>query len=165
MGKKNISRVVAILCLCMLLGSFGTALAAPVEKELPTLPSIVVVERVDVPLCAALGDSSYDLRSSAQAKFVAEKALTRAISWKVWGERSLTPSTHLYKPVGYSEHRDGDTILPTYHYTRTFLGSSSDPRGDSGRVWGSYTVKATGTDCDPDVWTVYIHRVYYGTSE
>ena len=92
----------------------------------------------------------------------------RSVYWKVWGEKELTSSTHLYKPIGYSEHRNGNTVLITYHYTRTFLGSELDPRGDSGRVWGGNeydkgTVRAQGTDCMQDVWDAFTHRVFYGT--
>lgn len=66
------------------------------------------------------------------------------------------------RPVGYSEHRNGDEILDTFHYTRTYLGW--DKSGDSGRVWGTGTVKAVGSFCDRGVWETSIHYVKYGTT-
>lgn len=69
-----------------------------------------------------------------------------------------------YTPVGYSEHLDGTTVLETYHYTRTYLGKIAK-KGDSGRRWGKYTVKATGTFCDEDVNMQYTQIVKYGTED
>ena len=56
-------------------------------------------------------------------------------------------------------------IHNTKHYTRTFLGSKLDPRGDSGQVWGIGLVPAPGTYCSDDVWLSYTHKVYYGTTK
>ena len=47
-------------------------------------------------------------------------------------------------PVGYSTHMNGNVVLDTFHYTRTYLGAVFKS-GDSGRVWGKGEVKAKGT--------------------
>lgn len=159
-------KLVSMICVLAILCSFGTAFAVSTDEyQATTLPSDVVVERVDVPLSVAMTDASFSISANAQDATVKNDIETKAVTWNVWGEKTLNLSTHLYYPVGYSEHKNGSTVLDTYHYTRTFLGSSLDPRGDSGRVWGTYTVQANGTDCIADVWDLYIHRVYYGTED
>ena len=131
----------------------------PIEEY--TLPSDVIIERYDVPLSVAINDETF----SAKANFLSKNIIeVKSVTWHVWGQKDYNSSTALYYPVGFSEHLNGSTVLPTYHYTRTYLGLSWSPRGDSGRVWGSFTVRANGTDCLEEVWIVFRHKVFYGTT-
>lgn len=152
-----------LLVLCMVFALSATALAADTEKN-KTIPSAVVAEQVNVSLAEAKGDITFSARENNLSKQNKEAVTTKAVYWNVWGERKLNYSTHMYAPVGYSAHQSGNTVLHTYHYTRTFLGSTWSPRGDSGRIWGYDTVKATGTDCMQEVWDVFVHKVFYGTT-
>lgn len=87
-----------------------------------------------------------------------------SIYWSTWGEREYKSNSALSRPIGYSAQYQMHSVLNTYHYTRTFLGSASNPRGDSDRCWGWGTVSAKGSYLDGDVWSVFVHRVYYGTT-
>lgn len=119
------------------------------------------ITREDVSISEAANDPSFD---PIMAQEQITQIMPRATTWVAWGDSSYSQTTNLYTPIGYSHEISGTTVLDTYHYTRTFLGSSLDPRGDSGRVWGTYTVQATGTGVISDVWYDYVHRVYYGTT-
>lgn len=154
--------VVMLLSLCVLFAVTVPAFAANVEQA-ATIPSSIIAERVDVSMAEANEDETFSSTDNNISK--QNVSLSKSVYWNVWGERQLNYSTHLYAPVGYSAHQDGDTVLHTYHYTRTFLGSANSPRGDSGRIWGYDTVRAVGTDCIEDVWIAFIHRVFYGTTD
>lgn len=130
-----------------------------------SLSSNVYVQRVDVSLSEAMTDPSFSVAAYEKNIRTSEKIGVNAIYWQVWGEARWNPYTYMYRPVGYSAHMNGSTVLSTYHYTRTFLGFTWRLFGDSGRIWGSYTVMAIGGDCSQDVWDVYVHRVYYGTAD
>ena len=123
----------------------------------------IVIIREDVSHEEALHDSTYD---ATQKSTYPERTKSRSVSWNVWGERVAGTNGGVwgYTPVGYSEHLDGTTVLETYHYTRTYLGKIAK-KGDSGRRWGKYTFKATGTFCDEDVNMQYTQIVKYGTED
>lgn len=90
--------------------------------------SHVVVEREDVSLEEALQDPTFD-RSYED---VTESIMTRAASWKVWGESEYRRSDNTARPIGYSQHISNGKILSTYHYTRTYLDSGiGGKKGDS----------------------------------
>lgn len=137
-----------------------TSLAASKENE-KTMPSKIVAIREDIPQEEAIKDSTFYKDKAVKSE---ETVQPRAVTWNVWGDAKWETKNNVFgaTPIGYSEHKSGDTVLETYHYTRTYL-SEIFKRGDSGRVWGNYTVKATGTFLDDDVWTSYTHVVKYGT--
>ena len=153
--KKIVSMLLSVIALFTLaVPAFAATIG---DSRSAVEPSSVVVTREDVSLADAIKDATFD---PALAQLNPEfNSGTKAVTWNVWGTK--VGGT----PYGYSEHKNGSTILSTYHYTRTFLGSANDPRGDSGRIWGTYTVLATGTYCIQDVWDLFIHRVYYGTED
>lgn len=125
--------------------------------------SDIVAIREDIPRAEAVLDPTFNPALSNEDYTSLQP---RAVTWDVWGEKVYTTIDHSSaKPVGYSAHMDGSTVLSTYHYTRTFLGSAGDVviSGDSGRKWGTYTVKAEGISCMEDVWRDLTHKVYYGT--
>ncbi len=108
--------VLSILFAVVLMSPFVSIVFAadggngPIEEY--TLPSDVIVERHDVPLSVAINDETF----SAKANFLSKNISgTKAVTWNVWGERGYNPSTALYYPVGFSEHLNGSTVLPTYH--------------------------------------------------
>ncbi|MGB4595266.1 MAG: hypothetical protein WBI14_05115 [Anaerolineaceae bacterium] len=159
----------SLLLSIVMVFSFGVTVFAAGEGDDEsndfTLPSNVIVQRVDVPLLTAIIDPSFSVAANAQNKASSGTLGLNSVYWNVWGDKRWNPNTYLYIPIGYSEHKDGNTVLSTYHYTRTYLGPSWTPRGDSGRVWGSYTVMAVGTDCTQDEWDVFVHQVFYGTAD
>lgn len=98
----------------------------------------------------------------AETQSAPRKASSK-VYWKVEGHRQYKPkSTGIAKPVGSSTHMRGDTVLNTFHYTRTYFGPR---RGDSGRVWGTGKVTAVGDWCDREIVNWYRLYVKYGTSD
>ena len=133
------------------------------------IPSEVVSTQEDINLEEAKKDPTFsqELYLTSKNALSKEEREGRGYDepkWYTWGSKGLASSTHLYYPIGYSAQRIGGVVQPTYHYTRTFLGNAANPRGDSGRVWGTYTVRANGTPCIEEVWLLMVHRVYYGVS-
>ena len=139
--------------------------AVPVRAESNAMiePSDVHVIREDIPLEEALQDSTFLVDLALEE----EPLLTRATSWEVWGEKKYSSDRTSAVPIGYSQHVSNNVVLSTYHYTRTYLdgGILGGKKGDSGRVWGNGTVKATGTYCMLDVWSNRTHTVKYGTED
>lgn len=120
-----------------------------------------VVIREDVFHEDALGDSTYDATQSNSGIMLLS---TDDVHWEVSGTYETKVQNNVMGaiPIGYSAHMDGKTVLDTYHYTRTYLGSILKS-GDSGRCWGTGKVKAVGTFCDDDVWMTTTQYVKYGT--
>jgi hypothetical protein len=149
----------------------GTQAFAVDTVSVERIPSSVIAIWEDVPVLEAVQDASYCYTLSQAAQAAASGVSTRsstAVTWNVWGEEDYDSYHNLYKPIGHSEQKNGSTVLSTYHYTRTFygrniLGIVTDYRGDSGRVWGNYTVTAEGTWCISDIPATMTHYVYYGT--
>lgn len=162
-------KVSLILCLVMVLSLIPLSAFAEAEVPVPseTRKREVVILREDVSHEEALRDATYDAVAFVNSR---QSSSTReGAYWKVWGEEgpSVYDQTGGYfksKPIGYSEHRSSSgTLLYTYHYTRTYVSYLGDMRGDSGRVWGTGTVKATGTYLMDEVWLWGTHTVKYGT--
>ncbi len=154
MKKRGFS----MLLVCLL--AFASVLPVSAQSNGNVQPSYIEVEREDVSLREALQDPTFN----RSYKNVAEEITTRATSWKVWGESEHRTSDNTARPIGYSQHISNGKVLSTYHYTRTYLDSGiGGKKGDSGRVWGTYTVKAVGKYCSMDVWDTSIHKVKYGT--
>lgn len=151
--------MISLVCAIAFIISFNITYIAASEPG--ATPSDAICERVDVPISKALNDTNFDIAYNNVNTI--NYVIYSDTYWNVWGKKGPYANGG-YKPIGYSEHVNNGVVLSTYHYTRTFLGSASHPRGDSGRKWGTYTVKAIGTTCIEDVWTVYTHRVYYGTT-
>ncbi len=135
-----------------------TSFAAVTEIQHEVKSEIIAI-RENVSREEAMRDNNFNVAKSILSNNFIEK---RSVEWKVWGS-SINTSTGA-TPIGYSEHRNGNTVLSTYHYTRTYLGELLK-RGDSGRVWGTHTVKATGTFLAIDVWSAHTHIVKYGTED
>lgn len=150
-----------LLATALLLSTATTSFAKESSPEVSNHK--VVVIREDVSREEALGDSTYDANHDNGDVMLFS---TKSVHWDVWGsyEYAIVSGTQGAYPLGYSAHKNGDTVLDTYHYTRTYLGETFK-RGDSGRKWGTGTVKAKGTFCDDDVWDTTTHIVKYGTEE
>lgn len=162
MKKIKLFSILSVLALSLSFSLIVPAFAATYStSDEITIPSHIVAERVDVPISAALSDPTFSLTLNNENN-LPSTAATGDVRWEVWGVKGYDSSARLYYPVGYSAHMDGTNVLSTYHYTRTFLGSTWDPRGDSGRVWGYKTVRANGTNCMQEVWDFFVHKVYYG---
>lgn len=125
----------------------------------------IEIVREDVPHEEAVLDDSYDATVAARSE--TNNSVSRSVSWNVWGEREYqnTGSYSMVRAVGHSEQVSDGWVTSTYHYTRTFFGSTLNPIGDSGRVWGQYTVTARGSW----VYSNYVGeatlKVYYGTED
>lgn len=160
--KELMKKAVHVLLATALLLSTATTSFAKESSSEVTNPKAVVI-REDVSREEALGDSTYDANHDNGDVML---LTAQDVHWEVWGEieYAVVSNTSGAYPLGYSEHKNGDTVLDTYHYTRTYLGEMFK-RGDSGRKWGTGTVKAKGTFCDDDVWITTRHIVKYGTEE
>jgi len=164
-SKKRIISLFSLLAVVLPVVASSSAFAIAENSDIDvSAPSKVIVQREDVSLRDALHDSTFVPSFNNVASVEANVSDTRALKWKVWGSRKQVSYTNSWIPIGYSKLLNGTTVVKFYHYTRTFLGRAFDPRGDSGRQWGFYTVQATGTACDQGVWDAYIHRVYYGVT-
>lgn len=153
--KRKIGLILSII---MIFTMSITGVAAETEEK--AYPSEIVAIREDISREEAMLDNGFDgAKSSSNIALMS----SNDVYWKTWGEHvdKIMSDAVGAIPIGYSAHMQGDTVLSTYHYTRTYLGIFMN--GDSGRVWGNYTVKATGTFCDDDVWLTSIHYVKYGT--
>ena len=157
MKKKTSKSIIALLIIVMCMMSCSYAFADTEE------PTSAVIIREDISSNEAALDSSYNKAFDTFDSY--NNALeTRDSKWVCWGTRGLNTNLHMYYPIGYSELRMNGNIVNNYHYTRTFLGSKNNPKGDSGRCWGWKTVKAVGKPVDNELWGIYVHRVYYGVS-
>jgi hypothetical protein len=164
MKKKRFARfIIATMALCLVFAVPVTSYAdSSTARQSNVEQSIVEVVREDIPIAQALKDASFN---PALAKAYPEiKTTSKAVYWDCWGGKINLDGYGGGTPTGTSVHKNGSTVLNTYHYTRTFLNTQYDPRGDSSYKWGYGTVTATGTYCINDVWTCFIHRVYYGTT-
>ena len=149
MNKKIIAIANCFIMLSStLLSSGATYINSPNRTD-------AVCIREDIPIEIAVNQNGYN----ASLEIPVTHINSRATHWDVWGERNNNI------PYGYSQQMNGSTVLNTKHYTRTFLGSKLDPRGDSGQVWGIGLVPASGTYCSGDVWLSYTQKLYYGTTK
>ena len=126
----------------------------------------VEVIREDVPHEIAVEDASYN---SELANILSEISTYAddVVSWHVWGERDyqILGRENMARAIGHSEQvRNNSWVTATYHYTRTFFGANAlTAVGDSGRVWGTYTVTAYGTWIYQSIADTTQLKVYYGT--
>lgn len=159
--------VLAFISSITVLACSSTAFA----KEVTIEPSRIIAVHENVSMTDAMKDSTFNyfLNQKEQKKIQP----FASAGWECWGERvnervfdSFEGAyRYLGKPVGYSRYLSSSgSVVSKYHYTRTFINISGDYRGDSGRIWGYETVKASGTPVEDDVWTVGQHQVYYGTT-
>lgn len=125
-------------------------------------------EREDVSVSTAASDTG--LSEEKILDYVNEnneEALTRSVAWycEGWYEDYSYNSMgySIQRPCGCTEHRNGTTVLSTYHYTRTYLNDSKK-YGDSGRIWGNGSVVAKGTLVDSEICALNVHYVKYGTT-
>lgn len=124
----------------------------------------LIIERVDVPVAEAVFDQTYSFSAGKQYMMTSANS-TRSTNWDVYGTVWYSGTNHFYsQPVGHTAEYDGDTLLDTYHYTRTFFGTVNNNLGDSGRNWGSGVVWAYGSKVPTGNVTNMIQRVYYGTT-
>ncbi len=151
--KKVIS---SLLVIVLVYSMPFVSLAASKENEFIVKSKIITV-REDVTREEAVNDIGFNVDEANKSDSYLK---SRAVTWNVWG--TGIEGKYGATPVGYSQHLDGDTVLETYHYTRTYLGEWLK-FGDSGRVWGHYTVRAEGEYCDYDTWGAHTHVVKYGT--
>ena len=147
-----------ILTMALTFTCLPTCVAAEAYAE--SNYSEIVAIREDVSREDALNDINFDMTVSNDEVML----LSTDVYWDVKGEYdyAIINSVPGAYPVGYSTHMSGDTVLNTYHYTRTYLGAVFKS-GDSGRVWGTGTVKARGTFCDDETWISSVHYVRDGT--
>lgn len=125
----------------------------------------VEIVREDVPHEEAVLDDSYDETMADHSAM--NNSVSRSVSWHVWGEREYQNigSYSMVRAVGYSEQLSDGWVTSTYHYTRTFFGDTLNPLGDSGRVWGQYTVTARGPWVYANNVAEATQKVYYGTED
>ena len=124
-----------------------------------------IIIREDISHEEAMQDNTYDvMQGSLNNSGNISTLSANEVYWDVWGAYldRIDGGVRGAIPVGFSAHKNGDTVLDTYHYTRTYLGSLVK-RGDSGRCWGTGTVEARGSFCDYDVWANHTQYVKYGT--
>jgi len=134
------------------------------HEQAVTGNAALIIERVDVSVEEARRDPTY-LGHDIQLAKEAPRRASSSTTWKVTGHVQYSGTNNWYsQAVGRSGEYDGDTLLDTYHYTRTFFGSDSSPYGDSGRQWGSGDVWAFGSKVPTTYAQNKIHRVYYGTT-
>lgn len=123
----------------------------------------IVVERVDIPLNEALTDATFSISNSRMSKSISTQS-TDSTTWLVDGRVQYSGENNWNcQAVGWSGEYAGETLLETYHYTRTYFGSSGEKYGDSGRWWGKGLVFAYGSVIQTGTVTYKIHKVYYGT--
>ena len=154
---------VAAITTCVLCTNIVSLAAETPQSNFERVNPEAVIIRENVPIEEAVQDETFNLQISRDSATVE----ARATNWNVWGTRfdtSGTGGTRGAIPIGYSEHVKDGVVLETWHYTRTYLGDILR-RGDSGRIWGSGTVRAEGTFCDYGVWDAHTHIVKYGTEE
>lgn len=156
---KKIKSLTLITCMLVL----TSALPVSAKTDSNSEPSVIQIEREDVSLEEALQDPTFDINHAGENEII----MPRSTYWKVWGDTQYRSSDNTMRPLGFSEHKSGNTTLNTYHYTRTYLdgGILGGKKGDSGRVWGYGTVQATGEYCMMDVWDNCVHTVKYGTED
>lgn len=157
---KNLKKYMMIVSL--LSGLFGTSMVAMAAGDGNVGEHInpnAEIIREDITISEAIKDSTFDIEKTEMNVGVIEP---RSTSWNVWGTSIDCPTGAI--PVGYSEHIKDGQVLSTWHYTRTYLGEVMK-LGDSGRVWGSGTVRAEGSLCIYDSWDSHTHIVKYGTEE
>lgn len=118
----------------------------------------IVSIREDVPSFIARKDKTYNEYEAT--KYYSRNSVrpqsNENVRWDIAGERLYNNKDHLMAAHGYSAHMKGNTVLNTYHYTRTYFGISK--AGDSGRIWGSGKVYATGPWTD---WTIADYNTLY----
>ena len=69
----NIKRVVSMVSICAILGSFISAFATSTEKEFNSLPSNVVVVREDIPLSVAMTDANFSVQAALDEEVSSQK--------------------------------------------------------------------------------------------
>lgn len=135
-----------------------------------TVEEEVVIIREDVEKGEAMQDATFSEQKVNKFKsskdFINMMSSDETVSWQVWGERQYkrVNGKEGYIPYGYSQHLQGETVLNTYHYTRTYFGSIMK-YGDSGRCWGTGTVCAKGTWVDKETASNKTLYVKYGTTD
>lgn len=162
--KTSMTKIIATLVMCAtVLSSVRTASATNVKSEDREVQHAVVVEREDVSITEAMNDTTFSLPQNS-ANSCMPMALG-TVYWKVWGDSEYHRGGEgSYTPIGYSEQRTKSQVLSTYHYTRTYVTYMLSTYGDSGRKWGSGTVKATGSQVHSDIFEFGVHKVKYGTT-
>ena len=153
----------AAIAACVLCTNIVSLAAETPQSNFERVNLEAVIVRENVPIEEAMQDDTFNLQMSRNSLAVE----TRSTTWNVWGSSIDTSGLGGVRgaiPVGYSEHVKDGVVLDTWHYTRTYLGEILK-RGDSGRIWGTGTVRAEGTFCDYDVWGAHTHIVKYGTEE
>lgn len=128
----------------------------------------VQFEREDVSIATAASDAQLPVEKILDyVNENNEEPTARSVTWycEGWYEDYSYNSmgSRVQRPCGLSEHRNGNTVLSTYHYTRTYLNKNK-MYGDSGRVWGTGSVTARGTLVDSEVCDLNTHYVKYGTT-
>ena len=149
------------LLLVTIIGTIGLPVHAAEETK-----NIEVI-REDVPHEIAVLDDSYD-ENVAMQNMEMNNVVDRAVSWHAWGEREyqLLGRQNMARAVGHSEQVNDGWVTSTYHYTRTFFGETAlTATGDSGRVWGQYTVTARGTWIYQYIADEHVLKVFYGTED
>ncbi len=149
------------MSICMLVLSSIIPVSADGNSSIKS--SDIQAEREDVPLEEALQDPTFSINNAFEEELIG----ARSTSWEVWGEIQYRTSDNTARPIGYSQHVSNGKVLDTFHYTRTYLdgGILGGKKGDSGRIWGTGTVKAIGTYCMMDVWANRTHKVKYRTED
>lgn len=146
--------------------------ATTFAKEIIIEPSSIIAVQENVSVAEAMKDTTFNIGLNQKEQERVQPFATGR--WECWGERETErvydsfegPYQYLGKPIGYSRYLSASgSVVSTYHYTRTFIKLSGAYRGDSGRVWGYTTVKASGYGVEDDVWSAGQHQVYYGTTE
>ena len=158
---QKIKKVFSALCCATIFAGMFVFPSNATTQTTDHFPVNTIVIREDVSSDIALTDTSYNSELDINVSDI----LNRSIYWNVWGEPEYAnvggnPGAY---PVGHSAHMNGDTVLNTYHYTRTYIGEIMK-HGDSGRCWGSGVVNARGTFCIQDIWLGSVHIVKYGTT-
>lgn len=154
--------------------SMGTGVTTYASEEQKTVNEDVVIIREDVAREEAMQDATFSVGKANKLKklekapndFMSIFSADEPVSWKVWGERKYKQidGKEGYIPYGYSAHMKGETVLDTYHYTRTYFGAIMK-YGDSDRWWGTGTVCAPGTWVDKETASNKTLYVKYGTED
>lgn len=121
-------KISLILSAIMVFAMSITGVAAETEEK--AYPSEIVAIQEDIPREEAMLDPGFDAsKSSLNIALMSSDD----VYWKTWGEHVDKVMNNAVGaiPIGYSAHMQGDTVLSTYHYTRTYLGVLKS--GDSGR--------------------------------
>lgn len=160
-SMKIQKRVVALGLTGLMMASLAPGASALSAMQKPAVQSDIEIVREDVSREEAMRDPTFNLGLS-QALSESDRE-ARGARWNVWGDTEKTDPTTTH-PIGYSEHVNSEgEVLDTYHYTRTYLTNGVRKAGDSGRVWGSGTVKAVGGACLDALFWEMRHDVKYGT--